>query len=281
MMSLLLSSVSASAIIAAAPSSYTNVVTATLEDSTFSGVNNPASIDLNFTSGGYYLVGMIGQSGGAGPTDSRIDFTSIGGEQFFQHGTLESNNYEEVTFAWVFITIPGIKSITYTHQGNDFNRAIHCWKLSANANPYTSQFGAARFNGGSFGLTIKEGSCTVAMMYGEDGTLSVSPDFVTNTPQTTVETTLRYMTAIRPTLLDETVTITNTSTGMDTNSMVFGAVNIAAFPEFLTVDKQATHVVLGGQPNSATVNRSKTFTVLGGNADGAIVQRAKTFVILE
>lgn len=281
MISYLLSSVSASAIIAAAPSSYTNVVTATLEDSLTTATNNPASLDLNFSSGGYYIVGMVGQSGGAGASDSRVDFTSIGGEEFQQIGTLESNNYEEVTFAWVFITIPGIKTITYDHQGTDFNRAIHCWKLSANGNPYTSQFGAARFNGASFGLTIREGSCTIAMMYGEDGTLSLSPDFVTDTPQTTVETSLRYMTAMRPTLLDETVTITNTSTGMDTNSMVFGAVNIAAFPEFMTVDKHNSYMVLGNRPNSAAVNHSKTYTVLGGNANGATIQRAKTFVILE
>jgi len=281
MISLLLSSVSASAIIAVIPSSYSNVVTMTLEDSVVTSTNNPASLSLNFLQAGYYLVGMIGQSGGAGATNSRIDFTSIGGEEFAQYGTHESNNYEEVTFAWVFITIPGIKAITYSYQGIDYNRAIHCWKMSDNADPYTGQFGAFMLNEGTFNLTIKEGSCTVAMIYGEDGTLGINPDFITDTPQTVTETSLRYMTAIRPTAVNEILTVTNGSTGMDTNSLVCGAVNIRAFPEFLTVDKQTTHMVLGNGPNTAGVNRAKTFTIHGGSANAATVQRAKTFVILE
>lgn len=133
-MSLLLSSVSASAIIAGGggyPSSPSLTLVHTEEDIVNSVSNLTFSYDFAVT--GDYLMTIYGGSGGAGTADSQLEKpVTIDGDAIINSlGYEENADYEVISFYHIRIMTAGIHEIDYDQQGTRFRIRAEIYKATA------------------------------------------------------------------------------------------------------------------------------------------------------
>ncbi|WHM52940.1 thioredoxin [Sulfitobacter phage vB_SupP_AX] len=150
-MSLLLSSVSASAIIAGGggyPSSPSLTLVHTETDT--ANTTNNFTFSYNFTETGDYLMAIYGGQGGAGTADSRLekDVTIDGGASILSLGFEENADYEVISFYHIRIQTEGVHEIDYDQSGTRYRIEAKIYKTTAcdfsgQTNVITTQTGSS------------------------------------------------------------------------------------------------------------------------------------------
>lgn len=279
MMSLLLSSVSASAIIAATPPPSTEV-TAVYKGTDYSGANN-YDPTLSFDEIGTYIIALYGASGGAGGSDSPITLLDAGGYLITQVGTYESNDYEEVTWGYVTITTPGDYVVDFTHNSTSYRRGASNWLISSNVDLNNIAFFFARGTSFSVDVPVKEDEVVLAAMSSRGGTVSMSGLDTVHVSSTAYESTDIFAVYSEHTTVAETKTIADTSSGTTSNRLVMGGVHLKPKPQEAHVYASSHYVVLGNSNSAVTTSQHAFYAVLGRPVNTAFVNNAATFVILE
>ena len=126
MMSLLLSSVSASAIIAGG-GGYPSAVTLTLIDSVQDTVNSASNWDFDFTvaAPGNYILVIFGGTGGSGSSDSGFSDFTVDNNGILNLIAWAENTDYEITGFWQFIApTAGTYSFSYNQNSNRFSNSI-------------------------------------------------------------------------------------------------------------------------------------------------------------
>jgi hypothetical protein len=280
MMTFLLGSVSASAMIAAGPVGYPSYAELTFKDTAHTGADNTA-VSLNFDEVGRYLVIMVGASGGAGAADSPITITDIGGFEFEQIGHKESDDYEEVTAAWVIVTTPGTYAINFTYSGTSYRRAAICWLANAATNLDTAKFYWAKGKA-TLNVDVKAGEAIAAAQCSRGGTVSMSGMDFNDVPSTIYEGTDPYAAYSHKVLADNaSYAITITSSGSTDTRDIAGFVICGTRPEFQTIDIVQSNLVIGGTLDKQEIRHHKPHIVFGTPIDRVSTGQAVTHVILE
>lgn len=277
MMSLLLSSVSASAITAGGPPAPTGLLT--YVDHGGTGTDNTA-ISLSFPEVGFYVVGVGGSSGGAGSSDSPITLTTVNGEPITQLGTFESSDYEEVTFGYVFVGTPGTYAVNFTYSSSSYRRYSVNWKAALNADLNGATFYGFKGIGSSQDILVLDGDHVCLIGSTRSGTIDATG--VSNVIQASalLEGTDFYFIRDEAVSVTETKTITDASVGTTSTRLVFGALHVKKLPDNLTVYGNRISMVVGGSPNLA-MNYAPTYVIHGFSNTGPSVLQQKTYVILE
>lgn len=275
-MSLLLSSVSSSAIIAGAPAvGYRMNATYIGHSATGTNYSTPT---LTFDTTGWYAVALVGSSGGSSSTDSSIEITDIGGHTPIQLGTKE-NGYDEVTWAVVNITTTGNHQIQFTHQGVDYRRGAANWKLDKPPHLDNSKFYWMINAGTTFDATVYADSVLLGAQTGHATSISLSGLDVEETGN--YESNDHYGFYSKTITSDGTNTVTDTSVSVQGNRSTIGMICLRPISESMTHDYSPSYVVMGTPFGSTGLTASKHFLVLGSAYDQPSVMYGKTFVILE
>jgi len=279
MMSLLLSSVSASAIIAATPPPSTEV-TAVYKGTDYSGDNN-YDPTLSFDEIGTYIIALYGASGGAGGSDSPITLLDAGGYPIIQIGTYESNDYEEVTWGYVTITTPGDYQLDFTHSSTSYRRGASNWLISSNVDLNNIEFFFARGTGFSVDVPVKEDEVVLAAMSSRSGTVSMSGLDTVHMPSTAYEGTDIFAVYSEHISVEETKTIADTSVGTTNTRLIMAGVLLKPKPKEAHLYAHSFYAVLGNSNQAVSTSQHSLYAVLGQPENTAYTTNAATFVILE
>jgi len=287
MMSLLLSSVSASALLGGG-SSWPTFATLTFEDSAINTTNTCSYVttDLVFPAAGVYLLVIQGSFNPyVSPT---IDLQSITDGTFSQLAQWGNTQYDAMGFWKVTVTSGGTKTITYRGDTTHYRSQIAIYTPNE-AIDWDNYFIDAQWNATTVTVTMamsvatEKGSIVGSYWNNTASPTHTGPSTVDIAP--TLTSTGFYGSMRSQNNLPSTPDFDLTNSGGTASrtmiaAIVFGYLSEAA-GQSVRVGSAKTYVVAGNSMNGITIAKQRQFVVVGNAQNGITMSHSKTYIVVD
>ena len=296
MMSLLLSSVSASALLGSTAPVYVDLIEYT--DSVYSSANvsgtgtKTSDVSLTFPTAGTYIIAMTGSSGpSTGSNNSPITIISVNGDSATMIYHDENTTYEEVSFALVDITTAGTYPVVYS-SSNIYRRFYAALKVKDNAgidvgtsiSSANFHFDTADWSSNPYSITIPPGGAAVHLQQARATTTTVSgfdEDPVVGVQIESGNNRSSLYFSNNPNSTDKVVNVSSTVSGLTSNRMCAVTFVFYPVPAQTQINKATTFAIIGAVSSGLGFRHVKTHAILGASSTGQSIRRAVTHAIIE